>query len=534
MTLLSHLWPRALLLMGFLWLAEGCRRHASVAPQPNAAAETPAVVEQPLQAKLTLALEAADHALAEGRTNEAIASVESAFNNPDFAPWRPQVLENLLRLLLRCDRGEVARQCALSASTDPALAADACGLIYRYYHDMGDLNSALAWSATIADRPGVPHAMQQQACTWNIADNIALHNDEQALSMLGKSVQSPTLPADGLTLARFTIDAFLNAGRTESTEKALAIAATIKTDPAELEHLNLVTHVRIASASGDWTTLTNRFQMAVSTLKDDELNGLLQGLISTPTRPGKPAVIDQCAQLVLFSPMAPSQPHAVETAARKWGEDVVASDKKAFPGCLTAMLRAHVPADLVADLYNSFYYSFSDQPAQLKELIIIGETLAPLCKNEANRNDIKIKALDGCFLTQDYDRALALLAARIPGPDRTEQWHATAITKIKAHRALQQHQPREAVTYFREFMGQLRAAKDADVPDPVTGLLFPKEMVLGRNAKRIGDILAGIPDPAEAAQAYAEARELYATALKKATEAEVRKVIGDELAALPK
>jgi predicted negative regulator of RcsB-dependent stress response len=40
-------------------------------------------------------------------------------------------------------------------------------------------------------------------------------------------------------------------------------------------------------------------------------------------------------------------------------------------------------------------------------------------------------------------------------------------------------------------------------------------MILGLNAKRIGDILTGAGDKAEAAKAYAEAREYYQKALKE-------------------
>ena len=113
-------------------------------------------------------------------------------------------------------------------------------------------------------------------------------------------------------------------------------------------------------------------------------------------------------------------------------------------------------------------------------------------------------------------------------------WHATAIIKVKAHRAMLRNEPREAVTYFREFMKRISEAKNPDVPDPVSGLFFPKEMVLGRNAKRIGDILAGIPDAAEAAKAYAEARTLLAQALQNSKDAEASTAIEAELAQVPK
>jgi hypothetical protein len=49
--------------------------------------------------------------------------------------------------------------------------------------------------------------------------------------------------------------------------------------------------------------------------------------------------------------------------------------------------------------------------------------------------------------------------------------------------------------------------------DPVTGIVCSKEMCLGRQAKRIGDIWTKAGDAKAAADAYAEARGFYDKAL---------------------
>ncbi len=72
-----------------------------------------------------------------------------------------------------------------------------------------------------------------------------------------------------------------------------------------------------------------------------------------------------------------------------------------------------------------------------------------------------------------------------------------------------------------------------DTSDPTTGVVHSREMILGRNAARIGDIYASIPDPEKAAEAYKEARDYYATALEKAQEAGSIELIKKELAAIP-
>ncbi|MFZ4394384.1 MAG: hypothetical protein ACOYOU_02015 [Kiritimatiellia bacterium] len=519
-----HLLPSAVLIVGLLLVSNGCR------PQTP---ETQAAAEQRLRAEINQSFAKAETALAEGQTNAAVACIEAAATNQAFAAYRPQIFNSLLRLLLRVDWIEQARQHARAVSADPTLSAGACGLLYSYYREKGDTPNALAWSAEVSALPGIPAEVRRQAFTWHIEDQLGLRQDDQALDMLGKAF--PVLkPAESLSLVRSSVETLFAAGRMESVDRFLAAAADHKPIQDDISRLTIAMHVRIASVRGDWAVLTNDFQTAISKLPDGELNSLFQTIIPVANAAGKQKVVDQCAELILFPVAASNAPSAVATASRVWCENTMASDTNALPGHLTALLRARVPAAQVSGLFNRFYYSFTEQPAPLKELMALGECLIPLTADTNDRSEIKVKVLDGCFLMQDYDRALLILESRIPGPDRDDLWHATSISKIKAHRALQKNEPRVAVGFFREFMKLLGTAKDDEVSDPVTNIRFPREMVLGRNAKRIGDILAAIPDAAEAAKAYAEARELYAKAIKNAKDPEATPVIEAELAQVPK
>jgi predicted negative regulator of RcsB-dependent stress response len=58
-------------------------------------------------------------------------------------------------------------------------------------------------------------------------------------------------------------------------------------------------------------------------------------------------------------------------------------------------------------------------------------------------------------------------------------------------------------------------------------------MILGRNAKRIGDILIKIPDEVSAKKAFAEARDYYGKALASEKDPEVIKLINQEMAEVP-
>jgi tetratricopeptide (TPR) repeat protein len=157
--------------------------------------------------------------------------------------------------------------------------------------------------------------------------------------------------------------------------------------------------------------------------------------------------------------------------------------------------------------------------------------LAPLVGSDETRNTLKTMVLDASFVSDDYDSALDILRQGIA--DRDESWHLMAISKVEAHKALKEERPRDAVKHFREFMAAFSAAKDEITSDPVTGVIFSREMILGRNAKRIGDIYKEIPDDEAATKAYAEARGYYQKALAAEQDREAIKIINQELSEVP-
>ena len=68
---------------------------------------------------------------------------------------------------------------------------------------------------------------------------------------------------------------------------------------------------------------------------------------------------------------------------------------------------------------------------------------------------------------------------------------------------------------FRAFMETVKAWPEPEV-DPLTGMVYTKEICLGLNAKRIGDILASMDDAPGSQAAYKEAIGYYLVAQKEA------------------
>lgn len=122
-------------------------------------------------------------------------------------------------------------------------------------------------------------------------------------------------------------------------------------------------------------------------------------------------------------------------------------------------------------------------------------------------------ALDNSFVLEDYKGALKRLEKGIPEKDK--EWQEMSSTKLKAHLALQEGKKKEAIRLFRKFMDYVSVEQDLPVPDPLTGIEHTKEMCLGFNAKRIGDILKSMEDKQGSQKAYKEAKELYLKALSE-------------------
>jgi tetratricopeptide (TPR) repeat protein len=118
--------------------------------------------------------------------------------------------------------------------------------------------------------------------------------------------------------------------------------------------------------------------------------------------------------------------------------------------------------------------------------------------------------LDISYFLEDFEASLKLIAQGAGGIQEGQK--PQMLAKVHAHLAMKNKQYREAANYFREFMGFIEK-QDRDELDPLTGCRVTREMILGLNAKRIGDLLISAGDPAAARQAYEEARGYYQKAI---------------------
>ena len=198
-----------------------------------------------------------------------------------------------------------------------------------------------------------------------------------------------------------------------------------------------------------------------------------------------------------------------------------------------------VPPELVAQMTEDAFLRFvgkgengADDIPRLKEMIAFAEEFMAGCKDAAapGFNDLRDRLLDAYFLVGDYDGAIAIMEAGMPGHDKG--WLVATIAKVKAHRALHRAaQPgldaeavkqakREAMdnfTAFGEYM-TTDVMKDFEDCDPSTGVVYSPEWVSVKNFLRSAKLAREIGDVAKAEELRARAMKYLPEARKKASD----------------
>ena len=263
-----------------------------------------------------------------------------------------------------------------------------------------------------------------------------------------------------------------------------------------------------------WVEAEQQFVTLAPILPDKELAACLRRAVSAAGEKGKPDIVNRLCSFVLKTQKGKTR--AKVEAAKQYLK--LAREKKDIDKIITrleSLAGFGVPPIEIFYAYNEQFYFILKHgtPEQIAGLLHFSDSLEPLLGNTSALTEIKIMALDNSFVLEDYKGALKRLEKGIPEKDK--EWQEMSSTKLKAHLALQEGKKKEAIRLFRKFMDYVSVEQDLPVPDPLTGIEHTKEMCLGFNAKRIGDILKSMEDKQGSQKAYKEAKELYLKALSE-------------------
>lgn len=503
----------------------GCRKNAvEKTGTLDKAAATEENAEQAFYKVLDGAFAQAYDLLEQSQTNEAVAVFEVLLADPLWDTWNDRLFSELIRFQIYVKQADTACERVLQACTAGPLTHAQAGLrlVLPYLHETQGMAAACTFSDTVTALPGINAELVRLTTEWRFF--TALQDADMALASeaLGAIFQILT-PAESTALLDSAFDTLLAAGRLDDLEQLTTLA--MGADGADDERIRLLktTEIRLAAARNEWDKAKSLFFAASDNLPEAALQHLLYQVLPAARRADRYDIVDQCAEEVIFKQTAKTV--AASQAARFWIESAMATNRAAFPERLNALLGTTIPTQTISSLFTRYFYDLIDMTDVIEEILPVADKLL-VAADEETAKTIKTMRLDGSFVLEDYDKAVAYLEAGIP--DRDAPWHQMAITKVKAHRALKNNQPQEAVAFFRVFMTCIDDVKDHDTVDPSTGIQHTKNMLRGRNANRIAEILSTIPDAEGAAKARAEAADYYKKAIAESTDDEARAIIISE------
>lgn len=489
-------------------------------------AEKLAAQEQRIAAEADQMIQKAQAFAAEGQASEAIQLLDKALATPKFARFKEHFFDLKLDTLLAQKNDTTAADSVLAAwRSDPALAQSAFAKLQTYYQQQNDPAAVQAWcQRLLALTPSVADDTKAQIVGWDLMAALS-RRDPAAIQTAIDGVMATVKPEDAAALLENRLGALIADGQQALARPLIARIEGKRSASPLFAELTATLTLRCVLAAGTWDQFPTAFETCAARLPDEALLKLMRTAFSTLQKKNQKMLVEQASKHIVFSTTAKTG--AADFAARVWVECGVSADKQVLPERLDALLAAKISPVQVGNLYDRYFYEMVDRLDIIKKLCVLGEKIIAACSDVNTVNNLKVKVLDGAFIVENYDLAIHMLEQGIPGKDK--MWHDMSISKVKAHRAMAQKNPREAVNYFREFMNAWIDSKQEEEYAPTSGIAYSREWILGRNANRIADILDSIPDKAEADKARAEAKAYFKVAIEKAkADAEATRLITEE------
>jgi hypothetical protein len=499
-----------------LLLPQGC------GPSP----EKIAVREALLNREIEKTFERVQTLRSEDNAAGALALVEQALANPRYVAHKTRFFAEKIQLLLAQNNDAAAREAVLAAwKREPECARVVFDTIHSHLRLADRHADVRAWCRSLLDPSlGLPADLRGQVLGWQLDAALSLADPETAKTDLD-ALLAGLKPAEAAPFLNRALGDLIDAGRYPLADALLRhLEAKKLQDPLYLDLLASLS-LRCALGAKEWDKLPAAFDACVARLPDEQLHKLSRAFFSMLQKNDKTDLLEQASKKAVFN--AAGKTNSVNYASRVWVECGVSANKNVLPERLDALLNADVSPVHVGNLYDQYFYAMTEHTDIIRNLCAVGERLIAACPDTNTVNAVKVKVLDGAFITEDYDLAVSMLEKGIPGKDKA--WHDMSLPKVKAHRAMARNQPREAVGFFRAFMDAWIASDQEEEFDPTSGIAYSREWILGRNAKRIAGLLDGIPDKAEADKARAEAKAYFKTALEKAAnDPEALKLLKEE------
>jgi tetratricopeptide (TPR) repeat protein len=445
-----------------------------------------------------------------GETKKAVALLKRLYDSRRFTGYR----QNLLTQMLQLDLGanDVSAAQALfreAAKRDVSLASTAVGLIEDYLSSRGRHDEIIAWCGVMQD--------------YSFGDGIrmrlaGLHF--RTLVTVGKGSEIPVAMVPyllhmeqgaALAVAQDQFNTLMRGKLADVARQVISVVEKNVKDSPQRRGVLLSMNVDLLLASGDRRTADMMVRNQFGTVPDESVIRNLTEVVKAHSDGGDVGAAD--ALPGFFIEKVKDRQVVWEAAASLWIKLAARQSLVAeLVRRLAALKEAGFSAPFILDQTDGVYSLLLDQGTKqdYEPLYKLYDGLYAGLNDDVTRRRLIGVLLDVGFYLQKFEEALKLVETGMTAVEPNQR--AMLVSKIKAHLALKKGQTDEAIANFREFMALIAKGPESEV-DPVDNSRMTRDMILGLNARRIGDILTGAKRQPEAAKAYTEARGYYTKAL---------------------
>lgn len=473
----------------------------------------------------------ADTLIQAGDTNAAINVLSETLADKAYRRDRARVFSSLLNMLLLADRiGEAQDRYLKAVEEDKDLAWAGFGIVYNYYRARSDTDALIQWTKKLVEAP-LPKSLAEQAFAKHIEAYRTSGQFDRVLELAPVCVKR-FHDAASCKIIRRLIQSVFATKKYADGERLLDVLEKLRRKGRKVRALVTVSRTDLLTLQERWQDAEQQFLETAAGLSDADLAGSLARVASRAISNQKLELLDKLCVFVLESQKR--KDNARCEAARQWIKVArTREDVAAVPSRLESLMQLGIPSKVLLSLYDKEFYVVMNKGKKenLANMVSFGDKLITVLENEDDKTEVRMLALDGTFVIKDYARSLKILEQGIP--EKEKEWHEMAVNKVKAHLALKEGKKKEAVERFRKFMDHVSTWEEPE-QDPSTGMFHTKEMCLGRNAKRIGDILGSMGEKKASREAYKEARNYYEKALGEIRpESEEYPLVQAEMAEIP-
>jgi tetratricopeptide (TPR) repeat protein len=385
-------------------------------------------------------------------------------------------------------------------------------LLHQYYVNQKNDQALLDWAASLQTMAGLPQDLRVQAFSWQLDVSRAMGPVSRVTDLFPVCVSNFDA-ATSFALLMGMVSAYNDANDLKAVADVLDAIAGIADKRPDLSLMVTCQRVNLLFSSAKWAEAEASFKKQAPALPDAELTGCFMFARMCAIQAKQNELADRLCDFVIKEQK--SKPGAWQAAANAWLENA-----KSFKTLDDIPVRLEALKGMGFDNNSliTFFYDFGGpviiegKSEDQKALLKFGE---PLLKakiaDKQKKEYFQIMISEIYFMLKDYDKALDLFEAPLSIMESSQQ--AILIAKLKAHQAQKKGNYKNAIKGFRDYMETVKLWT-APATFPYSNTTYTKEMCLGLNAQRIGDIYVSMKDDKAAQAAFKEADGYYVVAQK--------------------